>query len=212
MSKDGDIRAQALKDIEAHLAEFGPTNWGDLRQKYASVSEPTWWRWVKKAKESVAGQEAIADAKRKAAEKLPPVEKRKQTHEVEKYLPAAPPPHYIAKNGDVGMQTIDFLAEYHALRNDALLLREYSIRRDEDGTERIKIPAFFTKSADMRQSLLETAIKATKEVWDLKMMARFYDACLEEIAAESPEVAKRITERLARLNDEIGMTMSPAFN
>lgn len=211
MSKDGDTRAQALKDIEAHLAEFGPTNWGDLRQKYASVSEPTWWRWVKKAKETAAGQEAIAEAKKKAAERMSAVEKRKLTHEVEKYLPAAPSPHYIAKNGESGMQTIDFLAEYHSLRNDALMLREFSIRRDEDGNEKIKIPAFFTKSADMRQSLLETAIRATKEVWDLKMMARFYDACLEEIAAESPEVAHRITERLARLNNELGMTMDPAF-
>ena len=207
MSRDIDNRAQALKDIEAHLAEFGPTNWGELRQKYSGVSEPTWWRWVKRVKETTAGQEAIAEAKKKIIEKLPPAEKPLSDSPVAKYLPAAPSPHYIAKNGDVGMQTINFLAEYHELRNDAILLREFSTKQDEYGTVRIKIPTFFIKSAEMRQSLLETAIRATKEVWDLKMMARFYDAILEEIAAESPEVAQRITDRLAKLNAEQGITV-----
>lgn len=207
MPKRGDIRVQALADIEKHLAEFGPTNWGELRKKYAKTPEPTWWRWVKKAKEATLGQEVIIEAKRKIAEQLPPSVEPDEPHPVAKHLPAAPSPHYIAKNGEVGMQTIDFLAEYHSLRSDAMLLREHSVKVDENGKEKIKIPAFFAKSADMRLSFLETAIKATREVWDLRMMQNFYDQILRAVAEESPEVAQRITERLAKLNGELGMTI-----
>jgi hypothetical protein len=65
---------------------------------------------------------------------------------------------------------------------------------------------FFGQSINIRDGLLNTALKATQTVHDLQRNQNFWDAVIEEIAAESPETARRIMVRLHRLNSELGMT------
>ena len=110
------------------------------------------------------------------------------------------------------MQALDFVAEIHALYADAQKLRAYalSLGKDENGetVEKIKNPAAFDKSIVRRASLLETAIKAVQEVWDLRTMQAFYETIIDEIGKESPEAQRRIMARLAELNSRQGFTMS----
>jgi hypothetical protein len=84
-------------------------------------------------------------------------------------------------------------------------------RTDPDTGELVEVinnPAAFDKSIVRRAGLLETAIKAVQEVWDLRQMQNFYEIVIEEIGRESPETQRRIMVRLAELNSRQGMTMS----
>lgn len=105
------------------------------------------------------------------------------------------------------------MAEIHALYADAKKLRAYSVSQGVDpdtgeAVEKIKNPAAFDKSIVRRADLLETAIKAVQEVWDLRTMQAFYETIIEEIGKESPEAQQRIMRRLADLNARAGMTLS----
>lgn len=98
---------------------------------------------------------------------------------------------------------VELLTRLDVLFADSELLRAYSASVDPiTKTVRIKSPAMFFNSIKMRRDLLETAIAALREVWDLKNMLDFYDAIVAEVALESPECAARIMTRLNELNQK----------
>lgn len=98
---------------------------------------------------------------------------------------------------------VELLTRLDVLFADSDLLRAYAASVDPlTKTVRIKSPNYFFNSIKMRRDLLETAIAALREVWDLKNMLDFYDAIVDEVAQESPECAARIMTRLNELNQK----------
>lgn len=206
--------------VAAHLATVGANNWNVIIDAHPDIPVSTKWRWIREARQADVPKPQLINARAKLIQKvkkLPPdartIEARENgTERIAKHLPASPRPEYIARTGEAGMQTLDFVAEIHALYADAQKLRAYalSLGKDENGetVEKIKNPAAFDKSIVRRASLLETAIKAVQEVWDLRTMQAFYETIIEEIGKESPEAQRRIMARLAELNGRTGMTMS----
>ncbi len=210
MAKNDDkneLRAQVIQELREAIKKYGVEAAPKLiRERYPDVPRPTWYRWLKEV--AASPMDIAIDTAKKAA----------------KQLPAAPSPSYLVDKPVEARAGIDFMgrlerlyADAEKLAYDGEMLRDYSVVRttDEDGNERtrIKIPAFFSNSIKLRgdsiglrASLLETAVKTIQQFYDLRRMQQFYDTILEEIAAESPEVAARITERLARLNSEMGIT------
>lgn len=220
MALDPRIKTQFLEAAAVHLATVGSNNWNVLFDKYPEVSTPQKWRWVKQAKEADVPKPQLINANAKLVQKvkkLPKDARRIESEEngtrpIAKHLPAAPSPSYIAKTGEAGLQNLDFVAEIHALYSDAQKLRAYAMKVKPDPetgemVEHINNPAAFDKSIVRRANLLETAIKAVQEVWDLRTMQNFYETIIEEIGKESPETQRRIMERLAELNSRTGMTL-----
>lgn len=213
-------KAEFLAAVARHLATVGANNWNAVLDEFPDIQVSSKWRWIRAAKAADVPKPQLINARAKLIQKvkkLPPdartIEARENgTERIAKHLPASPRPEYIARTGEAGMQTLDFVAEIHTLYSDANKLRAYalSIGKDENGetVEKIKNPAAFDKSIVRRANLLETAIKAVQEVWDLRTMQAFYETIIEEIGKESPEAQRRIMARLAELNSKSGMTMS----
>lgn len=204
-----------------HLATVGANNWKAVLEQFPDVAEPTKWRWIREAKAADVPRPELINARAKLVQKVKklPKDARAQeaidngTERITKQLPAAPRPEYIARTGEAGLQTLDFVAEIHALYADASKLRAYAMKTRTDPetgevTEVINNPAAFDKSIVRRAGLLESAIKAVQEVWDLRTMQNFYETIIDEIGRESPDCQRRIMERLAELNSRQGMTMS----
>lgn len=217
---DPRIKTSFQNAVAKHLATVGSNNWTPILETHPEIGIATKWRLIREAKAADVPRPELINARAKLVQKvrkLPKDARREEAEEngtttIARQIPAAPSPHYIAKTGEAGLQTLDFVAEIHSLYRDANMLRAFAISNvvAEDGTtsEKIKNPAAFDKSIVRRADLLETAIKAVQEVWDLRTMQNFYETIIEEIGRESPEAQRRIMERLAVLNSKTGMTMS----
>jgi len=209
----------------AHMAKYGQKDWKLLLEQFPDVHDQNKWRWLRQARNGTPAPEIISDARDKLVAKVrrfPGTQRGSKfaedhlspevANQIAADLPAAPSPAYIAKAGDAGLRTIDFVAEIQNLYGDAKMLRAYSVKERTDPDtgelrEVINNPAAFDKSIARRANLLETAIRAVQEVWDLQTMQRFYETVIEEIGAESPECQQRIMRRLAELNSRTGMTL-----
>lgn len=220
-SVDPATKTAFFEAVAQHLVTVGATNWNVVLKRFADIPEATKWRWIREAKAADVPKPQLINAKAKLVQrvkKLPPDARRVEAEEngterIARNIPAAPSPAYIAKHGESGLATLDFVAEIHALYSDAKFLRAYAVSQREDAetgeiTESIKNPNAFDRSIVRRADLLETAIKAVQEVWDLRTMQNFYETIIQEIGIESPECQRRIMERLAVLNSRQGMTMA----
>lgn len=214
-------KAAFFAAVTQHLATVGANNWNVVLDQFPDVPTPTAWRWIRMAKEADVPKPQLINAKAKLVQKVKKAggtDRQREarangTEPIAKHLPAAPSPAYIARTGETGLQNLDFVAEIHALYADASMLRAYAMKTRTDAvtgevSEAINNPAAFDKSIVRRASLLETAIKAVQEVWDLRTMQNFYETIVDEIGRESPECQRRIMERLAALNAKQGMTLS----
>lgn len=184
---------EAMLAITTQIMTVGDKDWEAVRRQFKGIPKSTFYRWVKTVKVVAGTDKTSLTASAQIA------------MEASNSLPAAPSPSYIDKTGSAGKSNLDFLGKLDQLYEDSEKLRMFSVRDD-----RIVSPKFFAQSINIRRSLLETALKAMSEVWDLRQMQNFYDTVLEEISKESPECAARILDRLQSLNAEIGMTYNMA--
>lgn len=193
--RPSDKKDAAVKLLREQIAKHGSeVAVHEVRKIYSNVARQTWNKWVHEA-----GCSAISVSCTKA-------------RKAARHLPAAPSPAYISARPVEARKGIDFMSRLEFLYDDAEKLRNWAVKQTEnaDGTqgEAIKNPTFFAQSIKLRSDLLENAVKTVQQFYNLQRMQRFYDTVLEEIAAESPEMAKRIIERLERLDAETGMTMN----
>lgn len=204
MSDSRELKAEVMAAIEAHLAAEGPRNWSVVRGRYPQVSEASFWRWVRVAKETVANKETLDEARRRFQEEVEAMPDDQRLAVLMHNLPTAPSPDYLAKNGDHGMERLNLLAVIQGLLEDANKLRAYSVNENDD----IKNPVWFDRSMERRERFVNTAINAMREVWELRRIEQMFDIIVEEIAAESKETAHRITMRLRAANEEFGFSFA----
>jgi hypothetical protein len=213
------LKAQADKEIAEHLALHGGKNWKPLIERYTAqgIHEQTVWRWIRLARKADAPKPTLTAARARIAEvigdapsasEMPP-----NAAELGQHLPAAPSPAYIAKAGDRGMRNLDILRELESVYGDALMLRAAAVKMVSDPVtgaevEGIKNPVLFEKQMVRRVSVMETAIKAMGEVWNMRQMQEFYEVIVQEIGRADPQTQQRIMQRLAALNARTGMTMA----
>lgn len=188
------IRQEVIDAIRAANERFGMDAAAKIvRERYPEIPRATWYRFLKAA--SSTPTERAVDVAKKAA----------------KHLPAAPSPAYVLDKPAEARRNIDFMTRLEGLYNDAELLREFALSKgyDVDGNEvlKIKMPHYFAQSIKLRSDLLENAVRTIQQVYDLRRMQQFHDTIINAIAEESPETALKITERLAALNSEVGITI-----
>lgn len=220
---DPKIKEAFIATVHAHLAAVGAKDWSVVLDAFPNIGVATKWRMIREVREMPPPPGEIANARDRlvASVKKFPTTTRAQRAAKDKldpsaegvvdHLPAAPSPAYIAKHGDAGLRTIDFVAEIQSLYGDAKMLRAFGVKMktgaNGEQIEAIHNPAAFDKSIVRRAHLLETAINAVQQVWDLRTMQAFYETIIEEIGKESPAAQRRIMERLAVLNQQSGMTL-----
>ena len=183
-------RAAIIQETREAIIKYGQEGGTKLvMEKYPDISRSTWHRYLREL--GATPLDRAADAARKAA----------------RNLPASPPPEYIAKHPGEARRNMDFLGRLEHLYSDAEMLRAYSMTKGADGADKIKIPTFFAQSIKLRSELLDNALKAMAQVWDLQRMQGFYELIMKEIGDADPETQKRILVRLQELNARVGMTM-----
>jgi hypothetical protein len=198
-----DVRLKLMDDIAAHLASRGPREWETVRARWPEVSRATFFRLVKTFRDRPADPARLEEARRELAHRAAG-EAEAGKAAAGSPLPAPPSPDWLAKNGDHGRGQLDLMGRLQRLFDDADRLRTFSLSPDGKG---VRNPLYFVQSASLAEKLINTALRAWREVYDLQRTQDFYNAIIEEIAAESPDCAKRIMGRLARLDAEFGMTV-----
>jgi hypothetical protein len=164
-------KSQGLADIRSHLQVHGSRKWGVLRKKYVTVSEPTWWRWVREAKSQI-GTHCLAHSARQDLGKT------------------------RSASTEDDPQASDFLSAYIGLWADASKLRTYALHIDG----RVRNPAVLGRAIRIRLKLLSQGLELERQIFSGRAQRAFYDALVEEIATESPALQKRIISRLRDFN------------
>lgn len=211
------LRAEAIAAIQAHMAANGAKDWRPLWERYEAqgVNKPTFWNWIREAKEEAAASPTLAAAKN-ALQTVVTGREDQLPEGVAAHLPATPSPAFISKAGPAGLKQFDMVLEIHKLYADAEMLRNYAVKKTRDEAtgaevEQIKNPIAFDKSIARRANLLETSIRAVQEIWNLRTMQQFYEVVVQEIGKADPETQRRILQRLAELNQRTGMNMAAEF-
>ncbi|MEX3764399.1 hypothetical protein [Paraburkholderia phenoliruptrix] len=200
-------KREILRAISEHLAIEGPQNWDPLIERLG-ISRPTLFKFVKEVR-GISGSDAAPGllrlAQKQIKEVVQPIVDAKE--EVAKHLPAVPSPNTIAHKGQAAIVHVDFMTRLESLYQDAEMIREYSIVRDENGKQKIKNPVFFASSIKQRRELLETFLHSVQEVYDLNRMQSMFDTIVDEIGRADPELARKVIDRLRELNNRYGLTM-----
>jgi hypothetical protein len=170
-------KSQALADIQAHLLRNGSRNWGSLRRQMDFIGPATFWRWVRETKEGQLGRQLTVGSSRQELGE-----------------------HLLASS-ESSVQRIDFLSVYSGLWADATKLRAHAFHADG----RVRNPATLCRAIKVRLKLLRQSLELERLIFSARAQRAFYDALVEEIARESPEVYRRLVTRLRGFAREVNV-------
>jgi hypothetical protein len=167
----------ALEDISQHFAVHGPKKWKGVRTRYPTISESSFWRLVREAKAQCGERELANAVGRNLTE------------------------YALAETGDAldpkpTRGGCDYLAQLRGLYRDANRLRAHALNADES----VRNPAALDRSIKIRLKLLSKGVRLEQQIRELVRMQNFFDAVIDEIAAEAPGTARRVVDRLRGLN------------
>lgn len=180
-------REEAIAALRTLTAEHGAKEGARLaRERFADVPVGTWGRWRQMAVGNVAGADAQALTNLAA--------------EVRRNIPT---PEALA-TGPVPTtrRALDFWAMLDELEHDARLMRNFALARAADGAVKVKVPFALRDAHRMRCDLIRLALQQADVAWSAERAAKFYQAVVDEIGAESPECQRRIIERLRLVQGE----------
>lgn len=200
---DQKTKADLCEAIQHHLETVGPLDWAPVVDRFKStVSERTIWRWISRVKQGAAPTATLQRVKKKV--KTKPAAKA----ETKKHLPAAPSPDYLAKNGEAGRASLDFITQLHEQLERCAKLEQRAMTADG---EKIANAKLYGNVIRLRKELMDQALKAMDRVWNYRRIEEFHEIIMDEIAAADADTAHRIIARLAELNSRYGITLEGAL-
>lgn len=103
-----------------------------------------------------------------------------------------------------GTVTVNYLGEVAALLEDCERIRKYAMRINrKSGEEEIFNPMLFEKAVARRQSILASAVKLHRDLWNDHAQTEFYRLMVQTIAQESPAAAHRLIAELRKINSPV---------
>ncbi|MGD1327039.1 hypothetical protein ACNHE5_19360 [Pandoraea pnomenusa] len=193
MARPSDPRRdEAVETMRRLCAEHGLKEGCRLaREQFPEVPEGTWGRWrVQALGRAPEREELERDARANMAA------------EVRENIPAVAELVTDAEAVPAQRRALDFWRMLDELDEDARLLREFATTTAPDGKRKVKVPFALRDAHRMRCDLIRLALQHAEVAWSTERAARFHDAILQEISAESPELAGRIIARLKRVASE----------
>lgn len=186
-------KQEVLKEIREHLVTHGCRNWGCLRQRYENVAEATWWRWVRETKALLRGQQLASPQSRKVVSMERP-EGRKSYER--------PAPMAVAANVlSGGVRDVDHALLYQELYDEAERLRSYAL--NPDGS--IRNPNAFERAVKLKAKLTVQGAQVIDRMYGIKSSLAFYDALVEEVSLELPDIRRRVIDRLHTFRKKEGI-------
>ena len=182
------LQQELMSAIQAHLATHGEGNWSAVREKFPSVSEATLWRYIRKVRTG------DIDVPLKQA-------RQRLTDHVAMTAQQTPGPNrteFAGSGPGTDWQRAGVLTQIAQGFDDLELLRRYSMSADNA----IKNPLIFAQGISLRDRLVGTAVKCGEAAFEAGRVAEWIDSIVDEVAAEAPETAQRITKRLHQFSTD----------
>jgi hypothetical protein len=208
-----DQKPAVMLAINEHLHLHGPKNWDELMVRFPDVSRPTFFRWIKEAKEKIEseasgrGTTALKFAQKRIRSSVEVTPARTQ-QQIKAQLPVAPSPAIISQMpGEVAAQTFDFMAYFQDVVADTELVTQAAVTINPDGTRKARNPGLLDSNIRRRLDIMTTFIQSVQAVWNLGKMEELYNAVIEEVGKVDPETQQAILARLRDLNNKRGMTV-----
>ncbi|MDN3365895.1 hypothetical protein QQO24_01750 [Ralstonia pseudosolanacearum] len=194
MARPPDTRRDLAIETIRHLcAEHGLKEGCRMaREQFADVPDGSWGRWRVQALGRAPERDALEREARGAVaaevrENVPAVTELVSTDT--EALPAA-------------RRALDFWRMLDELDEDARLLREFAVTVGADGKRKVKVPFALRDAHRMRCDLIRLALQHAEAAQSMERATRFQEAVIDELAAESPELAGRVIARFRRFASE----------
>ncbi len=173
-------RQEVIAAIAAHVSAHGERDWVAVQEQFPELPAATFWRYLRAWRSSRGPDARLASARQELAVY---VEGRD----------AAPPATELTK----GWRVLDLPAKLLELFEDIEVLRKMA--KDADGG--VGHPHWLSVAIGHRDRSIHTALRCGEALMSVTMQMDFFDLLVAEVAAESPEVAGRIIDRLRALQD-----------
>lgn len=202
-------KAEILTAISQHLALHGPNDWSAVMAKYPDVSRATFYRYIKEVREGIEektveqGPAALRLAQKRIKASVAP---ERVVKKVKAHLPASPSPAVIAELGSVAQPVFNFFAYFNQLVADQEMVRNASVRKNDDGTETLKNPVMMDRNNARKLQIIETWLHSQELVWNYEKLQELYRLVIEEVGKASPDVQQNILVRLRSLDNKRGIT------
>jgi hypothetical protein len=207
-----DRKAEIVAAIHEHLKIEGPQNWDKLLKAYPSVSRPTLFRYIKEVRESIekSAAEYGSGHLRLAQQQITQrVETPEQTQKkIKAHLPTAPSPAVVAAAPADCISSFNFFAFFNKIISDLELARGSTVKKNEDGTERVLNPAMLDRNLGRRLQALETYLHSIETVYNLERIRELYELIIDEVGKADPDIQRAVLVRLRELDNKRGITMS----
>lgn len=205
-------KAEIIAAIRQHLLLVGPRDYDQLMAKYPDLSRPTFFRYLKIAREQEEAKAAAESpgalrlAQQRIRSHVEPAEKT--TAKIKAHLPAAPSPAVVAANPSDATRAFQFFAFFNQIVHDAELLRGTTVIKNDDGTEKVRNPAMLEKSMRGRLAILDTYLHSVETVYNMERIRELYDLVIEEVGKAAPDIQMAVLARLRELDNKRGLTMN----
>lgn len=205
-------KAEIIEQIRQHLMLEGPVNLDPLMATFPDISRPTFFRYLKEAKEliesdaSADGPGVLRMAQKRIRTRAMPAEARGK--DIRATLPVAPSPAVIAADPHGAMQAFDFMKYFHKILADAELVRNSAVVKNADGTEKLRNPVVMDRSVARRLSIIETYLHSMETVYNLEKIQELYRIVINAVGKADPDTQQAILAELRRANNAHGLTMA----
>ena len=195
------IRQQACKDIAQILSRHGPKY--ELNQywqkKYSEVPQSTWYRWVKRVRDSgMPGKKAAKRAKKRASQRAKQNDTKKSaTMMVKDQLPE------IVRPSDITDATglISVVDRIQSCIQHAKKILAYC----EMSNGEIRNPRLYLIASRHILESIKAAAKVSHQLMEAQRLEQFHQAILNRLKARDPVLVEQILSDLEQLNREWGV-------
>lgn len=176
---DGERVQQIKNTIRRHLETVGATRWKVVQSQYPGISEATFWRYVKAVREEIAVAEAPLPSAGSAHEDI-----------IDSTPPLGSLPAYYnpLKKG----------RQYESLVADAEAMKAQALDHRGRITDRI----MYERSILVREKLMREQQQVMAFFQSEEVNQQYHDCLVEVIAAEAPEVHRKLMEKLQSLQEK----------
>jgi len=203
MALDPKRKAACRAAILDHLEHVGSREWNAVRDAFPDVPHATFWRLIRTARAEMllSKVQAVPAGDDQDAEQDAIIDGEFATDYRNLAKSLREPPRL---RDLCGRDAIDPQAVLAACIANANAVVDHA--RAADG--KVRQPKLLLAASKVMADVLRTAAAVSAVLWDERRVRDFYRAVMDEIAAESPEVAARIAARLEDLNARSGLASS----
>lgn len=183
-------RVQLEEAILDNLAAGGG-DWAAIRARFPDVSESTFWRTIRRLRE--AGARSLALTVSRSRADTPEAGADSARTSADRVLAAA---GIDAPSKVAGVRDLRLLDRIQQSFNDIDRLRRFASKPDGE----VRNPAVTVQVVALQDRVTNTALRVAEMALDLQYQADFYDAVTAELVVVDKDLARRVIERLHRLN------------